>query len=69
MLDIPLLKPTDAHFCNYIKSKNRLKLNYTRHVSVRLRPPSAVCTRQHDRLICWHNIDRVYTDVHKELYT
>jgi hypothetical protein len=33
---IPLLKPTDAHFCNYINSKNRLKLHYTlRHVSVR----------------------------------
>jgi hypothetical protein len=34
-VEIPLLKPTDAHFCNYIDSKNRLKLHYTlRHVSV-----------------------------------
>jgi hypothetical protein len=33
---IPVLKPTDAHFCNYINSKNRLELHYTlRHVSVR----------------------------------
>jgi hypothetical protein len=33
---VPLLKPTDAQFCNYINSKNRLKLHYTlRHVSVR----------------------------------
>jgi hypothetical protein len=33
---ILLLKPNDAHFCNYINSKNRLKLHYTlRHVSVR----------------------------------
>jgi hypothetical protein len=28
-IKIPLLKPTDAHFCNYINSKNRLKLHYT----------------------------------------
>jgi hypothetical protein len=36
ILIIALLKSTDAHFCNYINSKNRLKLHYTlRHVSVR----------------------------------
>jgi hypothetical protein len=40
-IKIPLLKPTDAHFCNYTNSKNRLKLHYTlRHVSVRAGPSS-----------------------------
>ena len=31
-------------------------------------PTSTVYTCQHDRLICCHNIDRIYTDVHIKPY-
>jgi hypothetical protein len=36
--------------------------------SLRLYPSSAVYTGQHDRLICCHNIDRFYTDLHIKPY-
>ena len=48
--------------------KHETCVNFTLVTKFSLYRTSTVYTCQHDRLICCHNIDRIYTDVHIKAY-